>query len=70
MLGIKGVIVKNLKNGRIVETDLLGYFKMEKFQCGTIQFEISAPGYKTQTVIIDIKRAKHISIDYQLVPAA
>jgi len=70
VLGIKGVIIKNLKNGRIVETDLLGYFKMEKFQCGTIQFEISAPGYKTQTVIIDIKRAKHISIDYQLVPAA
>jgi len=68
--GIKGVIIRNLKNGRIVETDLLGYFKMEKFQGGLIQFEISAPGYHTQTVILDIKRAKHISIDYQLVPAA
>ena len=68
--GIKGVKIKNLNNGRFVETDLLGYFKMEKFMGGTIQFEISAPGYQTQTVILEIKRSKHISIDYQLQPAA
>ena len=66
-LGIKGATIKNLKNGRMVESDLLGYFKMEKFQGGTIQFEISAPGYVTQTVILEIKRSKHISIDYHLV---
>ncbi len=64
--GINNVQIKNLNNGRMVMSDLLGYFKMEKFMGGPIQFEISAPGYITQTIIVEIKRAKHLSVDYQL----
>lgn len=67
---IKGVQIKNLKNGRIVETNLLGYFKMEKFVAGLIEFEISAPGYITIKPILDIKKGKHLTIDYYLVPSA
>ena len=68
--GIKEVQIKNLKNGRFVITDLLGFFKMERFEGGLIEFEITAEGYTTQKVILDIKRGKHISINYFLAPAA
>ena len=67
---INGAQIKNLKNGRIVEANLLGYFKMEKFVGGLIEFEISAPGFITIKPILDIKKGKHISIDYHLVPTA
>ena len=43
---------------------------MEEFQGGQIEFEISAPGYKTITVIVQIKQGKHISVDYELEPIA
>ena len=68
--GIKNVQIKNLKNGRFVMSDLLGYFKMERFEGGLIEFEITAEGYTSLKVILDIKRGKHISIDYHLTPAA
>ena len=70
LTGIKNVQIKNLKNGRFVMSDLLGYFKMERFEGGLIEFEITAEGYTTIKVILDIKRGKHISIDYHLTPAA
>ena len=68
--GIRNAQFKNLKNGRFVLTDLLGYFKMEKFQGGQIEFEISAPGFKTLKLIIQIKQGKHIAVDYELEPIA
>ena len=67
---IKGVQIKNLKNGKIVETDLLGYFKMEKFAGGLIEFEISAPGFITIKPILEVKTGKHFNLDYYLVPLA
>jgi len=67
---IKGAQIKNLKNGRIVETDLLGYFKMEKFAGGLIEFEISAPGFVTLKPILELKTGKHLNLDYYLIPSA
>ena len=62
--------VQKSKKRQVCSDRHLGYFKMEEFQGGQIEFEISAPGYKTITVIIQIKQGKHITIDYELEPKA
>ncbi len=63
---IAGVQIKNLTTGKLAITDLLGFFSMSKFKSGVFQFEISAAGYKTITVIIKIVLGKHLTRNFIL----
>ena len=64
---IKGAQVKNVTTGKLAVSDLLGYYNLAKFRGGVFEFEISAPGYKTITVVITIVMGKHLTMDFILV---
>ena len=64
---IKKAQVKNLTTGKLGISDLLGYYCISKFKGGVFEFEISAEGYKTITVVVTIVMGKHVTMDFSLV---
>ncbi len=64
---IKNAHIRNLTTGRLGISDLLGYYHIEKFKGGVFEFEISASGYKTITVVVSIVMGKHVTMDFTLV---
>jgi len=64
---IKNAHIRNMTTGRLGISDLLGYYHIEKFKGGVFEFEISASGYKTITVVVSIVMGKHVTMDFTLV---
>jgi len=52
--------------GKLAICDLLGYYNLTKFKGGVFEFEISAPGFKTITVVITVVMGKHVTKDFTL----
>lgn len=65
--GIAGAQVKNMGTGRLELSDITGAYSMVKFMPGIYNFEVSAPGYATQTVMLKIERGRILEQDFVMV---
>ena len=63
---IKGAHIKNMTTGKLAVSDLVGYFNLTKFRGGVFEFEVSAAGFQTITVVVTIVVSKHLTMDFTL----
>jgi len=63
---IKGAHIKNMSTGKLAVSDLVGYFNLTKFRGGLFEFEVSAAGFQTKTVVVTIVVGKHLTMDFML----
>ncbi len=63
---IKNAHIRNTKTGKLAISDLMGFYNLTKFKGGVFEFEISASGYKTITVVLTIVMGKHLTMDFRL----
>ena len=63
---IKGAQIKNKTTGKLAVSDLVGYFNLTKFRGGLFEFEVSAVGYQTITVVVTLVVGKHLTMDFTL----
>lgn len=64
--GIAGAEVKNMGTGRTELSDILGAYSMVKFMPGIYNFEVSAPGYAKQTLMLKISQGRILAHDFVL----
>lgn len=64
--GIAGAQVRHTGIDRVVTADITGAYSMIKFLPGIFNFEVSAPGYVTQTVMLRIDRGRILERDFVL----